>query len=198
MRHGATVAKWGRIAALLAAAVLASSCATTLGSRPLVTEAEAIAVHGEPARRWQNEDGTRTLEYPTQPFGHVTLMVTVDAGGAVLRQANALSFENLARVERGMTREQVSRLLGTHRSVEFFRLSGEEVWDWNIENDGPGIYTYFNVHFIDGKVVRTSRTYIFPHDGPEMGGWNGFPAFPRAPSNPLRPRHLMMAAPTAG
>ncbi|WP_018988497.1 hypothetical protein [Aromatoleum toluclasticum] len=183
---------------LLVVAALVAGCAQVGGFRPVASEAEAIAVHGEPARRWQNEDGTRTLEYPTQPFGHVTLMVTVDASGAVLRQENALSFENLTRVERGMTREQVSRLLGTHRTVEFFRLSGEEVWDWNIENDGPGIYTYFNVHFIDGKVVRTSRTYIFAPDGPVMGGSIGFPAFPRVPSSPLRPRHLMMAAPFAG
>lgn len=176
----------GRILVLLAVATLLAACALTGGSRPLTNEAEAIAVHGEPARRWQNEDGTHTLEYPTQPFGHVTLMVTVDGSGTVLRQENALSFENLTRVQRGMTREQVSRLLGTHRSVEFFRLSGEEVWDWNIENDGPGIYTYFNVHFIDGKVVRTSRTYIFPHDGPDMGGRSGFPMFPSAPLQPLR------------
>lgn len=193
MRHAAAIAKWGRIAALLAAATIAGSCATMPGSRPLATEADAIAAHGRPVRYWQNEDGTRTLEYSNQPFGHVTLMVTVDASGAVLRQQNALAFENLTRVERGMTREQVSRLLGTHRSVEFFRLSGEEVWDWNIENDGPGIYTYFNVHFIDGRVVRTSRTYIFPHDGPEMGGRSGFPMFPASPLHPLRPRHLTAA-----
>lgn len=192
MKHGSAIAKWGRIAVLLAAAALAAGCAP-MGSRPLASESEAIAAHGEPARRWQNEDGTRTLEYPTQPFGHVTLMVTVDASGAVLRQENALSFENLARVTPGMTREQVSRLLGTHRTVEFFPFSGEEVWDWNVENDGPGIYTYFNVHFVDGKVVRTSRTYIFTPNGPTMGGRSGFPAFPHAP---MRSQHLM-AAPSA-
>jgi hypothetical protein len=27
---------------------------------------------------------------------------------------------------------QGSRLLGTHRSVQVFKLSGEEVWDWNV------------------------------------------------------------------
>ncbi|NMF90701.1 hypothetical protein GPA26_19710 [Aromatoleum petrolei] len=175
---------------MLAIAALAAGCALTGGLRPLASEAEAIAVHGEPARRWHNEDGTRTLEYSTQPYGHATLMITVDAAGTVLRQENALSFENLARVEPGMTREQVSRLLGAHRSVEIFHLSGEEVWDWNIENDGPGIATYFNVHFIDGRVVRTSRTYLFPHDGPEMGGRSGFPALPPFPPHPLRLRHL--------
>ena len=191
---GARGSAAGRIATLLTVVALIAGCALGGGFRPVASEAEAVAVHGEPARRWHNEDGTRTLEYPTQPFGHVTLMVTVDAAGTVLRQENALSFENLARVERGMTREQVSRLLCTHRSVEIFRLSGEEVWDWNIENDGPGIYTYFNVHFIDGKVVRTSRTYIFPHDGPEMGGRSGFHPFPAFPLHLPRPRHLASAS----
>ncbi|NMG75641.1 outer membrane protein assembly factor BamE [Aromatoleum diolicum] len=157
--------------------VLLGSCASMRQMRPLANEAEALAVHGEPVMRWKNDDGTTTLEYSTQPYGDTTLMVTVDASGIVVRQENALAYENLVRVERGMTREQVSRLLGRHRSVQTFSLSGEEVWDWNIYNDGPGIYTLFNVHFIDGKVVRTSRTYVYPHEGRTMG-WYGYPAFP--------------------
>lgn len=136
--------------------------------RPLASEAEVLAVHGQPVARRGNADGSATLEYSTQPFGHTALMVTVDAAGMVVRQADALSAENLARVQAGMTREDVSRLLGRHRSVQNFALSGEEVWDWNVYNDGPGIATLFNVHFVAGKVVRTSRSYIFPHDDRSM------------------------------
>ena len=88
-------------------------------------------------------------------------MVQVDQGGKVLRQWDALSEENRAKVQVGMTMAEVDRLLGEHRSVQTFRLSGEEVWDWNVYNDGPGVATLFNVHFIDGKVVRTSRTYVY-------------------------------------
>lgn len=159
------IAKLARGAALLALLALLGSCASLQPMRPLANEAEVLAVHGEPVARWKNGDGTTTFEYSTQPYGHIALMVTVDAAGIVVRQENALSDENLARVERGMTREQVSRLLGRHRSVQKFSLSGEEVWDWNVYNDGPGVATMFNVHFIDGKVVRTSRSYIFPRDG---------------------------------
>lgn len=154
-----------------------AGCATGLGQRQYGSQAEALASLGEPVRRWSNEDGTTTLEYSTQPYGHRALMLTVDAGGSVVRQEDALSDENLARVEKGMTREEVSRLLGQHRSVQTFALSGEEVWDWNVYNDGPGVATLFNVHFIDGKVVRTSRTFVFPRDGLDGRFMQPFPHF---------------------
>ncbi len=151
-----------------------SACVTYTPPRPFTTEAETLAAKGEPTRRWQDDDGTRTLEYATQPNGRSCLMVQVDQGGIVLRQWNALSEENLARVQKGMTGEEVDRLLGQHRSEQVFKQSGEEVWDWNVRNDGPGVGTLFNVHFIDGKVLRTSQTYVYPREGPYFGPW-GYP-----------------------
>ena len=160
-----------RVVAILAvlAMAIAAGCATPYPSRTFTTEAEIVTAYGEPVRRWPNDDGTTTLEYSNQPNGHVTMMYTVDAGGMVVHQENALDDKNLARVERGMTRDEVARLLGQHRSVQNFVLSGEEVWDWNIYNSYGTLATLFNVHFIDGKVVRTSRSYIYPRDGHMFG-----------------------------
>lgn len=177
-----TVVARFRHAPLLALCIvlaLLSGCAAFAPPRPYTTEAEALADRGEPTRRWHNDDGTTTLEYATQPNGHTCVMVQVDAGGVVLRQWDALDAENRARVQKGMSRDEVSRLLGEQRSVQTFKLSGEEVWDWNIYNDGPGIATLFNVHFIDGKVVRTSRTYVYPRDGMMFGVWGvrGYPGY---------------------
>ena len=169
------VVRWLLLALLVGAL---AGCATFQPPRPYATEAEALAARGEPTRRWSNDDGTTTLEYSTQPNGWTCLMVQVDQGGIVLRQWNALAPENLARVERGMDKEQVSRLLGTHRSEQRFTNSGETVWDWNIRNDGPGIAVLFNVHFIDDKVVRTSQTYAYPRDGAMFGGWGGYYGYP--------------------
>ena len=169
------VVRWLLLALLVGAL---AGCATFQPPRPYATEAEALAARGEPTRRWSNDDGTTTLEYSTQPNGWTCLMVQVDQGGIVLRQWNALAPENLARVERGMDKEQVSRLLGTHRSEQRFTNSGETVWDWNIRNDGPGIAVLFNVHFIDDKVVRTSQTYVYPRDGAMFGGWGGYYGYP--------------------
>ena len=169
------VVRWLLLALLVGAL---AGCATFQPPRLYATEAEALAARGEPTRRWSNDDGTTTLEYSTQPNGWTCLMVQVDQGGIVLRQWNALAPENLARVERGMDKEQVSRLLGTHRSEQRFTNSGETVWDWNIRNDGPGIAVLFNVHFIDDKVVRTSQTYVYPRDGAMFGGWGGYYGYP--------------------
>lgn len=162
----------------VAVALQLAGCMTFAPPRPFTTEAETLAAKGEPTRRWQNEDGTTTLEYATQPYGRSCLMVQIDQGGIVLRQWDALDDENLVRVQKGMTREEVDRLLGEHRSEQTFRLSGEEVWDWNVRNYGPGIATLFNVHFIDGKVVRTSQTYVYPRDGALSGGWGGYYGHP--------------------
>lgn len=161
--------RWLAMLVAVLGALSLSACVTYAPPRPFTTEAETLAAKGEPTRRWQDDDGTTTLEYATQPNGRSCLMVQVDQGGIVLRQWNALSEENLARVQKGMTHEEVDRLLGQHRSEQVFKMSGEEVWDWNVRNDGPGVATLFNVHFIDGAVVRTSQTYVFPGDGPFAG-----------------------------
>lgn len=160
---------------VLACTLALGGCAAFAPQRPFTTEAEALAARGEPTRRWQNDDGTTTLEYSTQPYGDTCLMVQVDAGGIVLRQWDALEENNLATVRKGMSQEEVLRLLGGHRSEQTFKLSGEEVWDWNIRNYGPGVATLFNVHFVDGKVVRTSQTYVYPRDGGMFGHWSAYP-----------------------
>lgn len=165
-------------ALLLVAALLLGGCAVFQPPRPYTTEAEALADRGEPTRRWDNGDGTTTLEYATQPYGDTCVMVQVDAGGVVLRQWDALDYDNLARVQKGMSKQEVARMLGEHRSEQTFRLSGEEVWDWNIRNDGPGIATLFNVHFKDGTVVRTSQSYIHYPDSTMWGPWGMYPWYP--------------------
>jgi hypothetical protein len=174
-----------RLMAILAVLVLAAGCATPSPSRTFSTEAEVRAAYGEPVKRWPNDDGTTALEYSNQPNGYVTMMYTVDAGGMVVRQEDVLAEESLARIERGMTQDEVARRLGRHRSVQTFVLSGEEVWDWNIRNYYGTIATLFNVHFVDGKVVRTSRSYIYPYDGNDhMSAAPFFDPFPHAVGTP--------------
>lgn len=156
---------------LLAAFVVLGGCAS-LQTR-FDFENDLIAKRGQPKNVWKNEDGTRTLEYSTQPMGETCWMYTVDASGRVIEQFDALDHRNHGRVKAGMTIEQVQRTLGAHRSIERFPRLNEEVWDWNVSNPYPGIMaTYLNVHFIDGKVDRTSYTYVYynGNDGYSMFG----------------------------
>lgn len=150
--------------------LLLSGCAAFKPPAPLADEAEVRDRRGEPTRIWDNPDGTRTFEYATQPAGHTCWMYTIDKDGRVVEQFDALAYDKLARVEKDMTEAEVARLLGQHRSIQRFPLSGEEVWDWNIENESPSfLATLFNVHFKEGKVVRTSRSYIFQNDRMSFG-----------------------------
>lgn len=175
-----------------------TGCATFEPSRPYAytTEAEVIAARGEPTRRWHNDDTTTTLEYATQPDGDTCLMVQIDAGGIVLRQWDALDEENLARVRKGMSRDEVARLLGEHRAEQTFTQSGEVVWDWNVRSYGGQAGTLFNVHFIDGKVVRTSRTQLYARDPRAYPPWADPFGYPFDPFyDPYWPRQRVIVLP---
>lgn len=156
---------------LLLAAVVLGGCASF--QTRFDYENDLLTKRGQPTRIWKNDDGTRTLEYATQPRGETCWMYTVDANGRIVEQYDALESRNHGRVKVGMTVEEVQRTLGTERSIQRFERMKEEVWDWNVPNPYPGIMaTYFNVHFIDGKVDRTSYTYEYYND-PGDFGWFG-------------------------
>lgn len=157
---------WLRRLSIGVVMLLLAGCAGFGQPRVFSTEAELLDRRGTPDRVWANDDGTRTLEYSTQPKGIRNWMYTVDADGRVVAQFDALTRENLRRVKVGMTVAEVERLLGRHREINRFRLSGEEVWNWNVENEWPDLLaTRFNVHFVDGAVKRTSFTLVLPRNG---------------------------------
>jgi uncharacterized protein YceK len=124
------------------------------------TEADATKLAGKPTYIWNNPDGTRTLEYSDQPFdGNATWMLTVDASGKVLNRT--LVDIDHAQIANGLTTDQVRRLLGSPRTNSHYPLPNEDIWDWNMRgHPGDVTLTRFNVHFRDGKVVRTSTKTI--------------------------------------
>lgn len=159
------------LALALATSALLGACALAPTIEPgTTTEAQILSTYGQPTRKWPNPDGTTTLEYATQPSGISCFMFTIDDQGRVTNARDALSDTNLARVQIGMTEEQVARLLGQHANVQHFSLSGETVWAWNIPNFGPGLYARFDVYFKNGRVARTGRDTIYA--GGESGGFS--------------------------
>ncbi|MDQ8023325.1 MAG: hypothetical protein REI94_15920 [Moraxellaceae bacterium] len=123
------------------------------------TREQVIASSGQPARVWQNADGSETLEYPMQPFGTECYMITIAADGRVRTVEDGLSERSRARVRPGLGKEAVLRMLGSPRKVAYFARMEEEVMDWNVRNPGHQSGLRFNVHFnAAGEVVRTSET----------------------------------------
>lgn len=126
------------------------------------TAASVIARYGPPVRSWPEADGGQTLEYSTQPFGRTCHLVRLGPDGMLLSVRETLNYASRFSIEPGMSEEQVSRLLGRERSRVFFKLSGEDVWDWNVEPEQRGYLLRFNVHFKENKVLRLSQSVVYP------------------------------------
>jgi SmpA/OmlA family protein len=113
---------------------------------------------GTPTMEWKNEDGSLTWEFARTPEGKENYMVTIGPDNMLREIRQVLTEENFARVEKGMTRDQIRRLLGKPAHVMKLGLDKQEVWDWKYKNP-HNAELYFNVHFdAGGAVVETSRT----------------------------------------
>lgn len=166
MREWTSLGPVGATTVAVVAAVALAGCATPVKDERMrpgaTTGADVQQFYGAPTRVWPEADGGRTLEYATQPFGQTCYMVRLDAQDRLVGTTDALSPANRARIVPGLTTEQVTRILGQDRKRMFFRLSGEDVWDWNIPPEMSGYLLRFNVHFKNGVVVRTSQSVVYP------------------------------------
>lgn len=122
-------------------------------------EAEVRQVMGKPEAVFEEVDGTRVLEYPKGPEGARTWMFHIGKDGRLRSYQQVLTEENFAKVQQGMSRDEVRRLLGKPRRVVPFKRLNEEVWDWRYVSTNPAV-RLFNVHFDleTGKVRRTSTS----------------------------------------
>jgi len=123
------------------------------------TAMEVRDLLGPPAMEWRNDDGSRTWEYSGQPEGTRCHMITIGPDQVVRAVEQVLNEKNFARIQAGMSADEVRRILGKPASSQFFSLSQERVWNWRIDG-GPTITDpyFFTVHFdTDGQVLRTGR-----------------------------------------
>lgn len=114
---------------------------------------------GPPGMEWKNDDGSVTWEYSRQPEGTKCYMITIGPDNVLRSVDQVLNETGFARIQRGMTGDEVRRVLGKPASRQYFELSKETVWNWRIEPPPPSSdATFFTVHFnSDGRVAKTSR-----------------------------------------
>lgn len=124
----------------------------------ITTDVEVRQLLGEPGMEWRNEDGSVTWEYSGQPSGTQCHMITIGPDRIVRSVEQVLNEKHFARIKAGMTLDEVRRVQGKHANTQFFALSQERVYNWNVDG-GPTITdpVYFTVHFdTAGHVTRTS------------------------------------------
>jgi len=134
--------------ALLAAAFLSAGCANFSSIAPGDSEAAVGEKVGAPVTVWKNPDGSELWQYPRGYYATQTFMVTLGPDRTVQEVHQALNEQYFSRVQAGMSRDDVFRLLGRPREVWYFGARDEELWAWRYYET---TYRFFNVLFDQTK-----------------------------------------------
>jgi hypothetical protein len=120
---------------IMISALLLGACAS-YGGRGLKPGQDSlddvVRVMGQPAMRWQNADNSMQLAYRRGPMGLHTYMVYIGPDGKLQKIENVMNQKTFSRIQPGMTKDQVLRILGpsTPGWTAYFKARDELVWEW--------------------------------------------------------------------
>lgn len=146
---------------LVFSVLLVSACAGYSGSnlKPGVSMLpEVIALMGEPAMVWKNPDRSQQLAYPRGPQSTQTFMAYVGPDGKLQRIEQVLDMSHFARIQAGMSKDEVLRVLGPSGSMwtQFYTRSNQLAWSWLFCNSWNA-QEFFDVMFdASTKIVRST------------------------------------------
>ena len=149
-------------------ALLAAACASYDGSglRPGVASADEVRrTMGAPALDLSNPDGSRQLVYPTGPMGTQTFIAQVGSDGKLQALGNVLNEDHFYRVQRGLTRDEVLRLIGPPGETTDFPRLAQTAWDYRF-HDTWGYTAIFSVMFDRDWIVVGKTTRRLERDRP--------------------------------
>lgn len=147
-------------AAVLCAAVLACACDSRKIEKleeGVSTEADVRTQFGAPDAVYDEAEGARTFEYARQPEGQKNYMITIGADGRMTALRQVLRPDVFLRIEPGMDKQNVRRLIGRPATNRIYELKNEEVWEWRFLDGAQS--KRFGVTFdAGGHVVGTAIT----------------------------------------
>lgn len=145
--------------ALLAAASLLAACDEQRAAKleeGMSSEADVRRQFGEPAQIIERADGSKLLSYPRQPEGWTNYEADIGADGKLIALRQLLTESNFAKVQPGMTDQDVGKLLGRHaRELRYATKPGETVRRWHVQRgqDKKVLDVTFGA---DGKVLSSN------------------------------------------
>ena len=92
----------------------------------------------------------------------VIALLALLVGCTAVEVRQPVSEAQITSVRNGMERAEVERLLGVPNGGTATYGSGETVSGWILPGRRAGVRAaYFNVHYRDGRVVRTSNSFDY-------------------------------------
>ena len=119
------------------------------------TEQDVRQLMGKPDMIWEEENGSRKLEYPRGPMGTQTYFVFIGPDGRYLGMERVLVEANFNKIQVGMSTDDARRILGKQTEVTPYALARGEVWSWRYEGEAQKTM-FFNAHF-DQSTKRIKR-----------------------------------------
>ena len=130
---------------LLSAALLVACDARRIEKleEGVATEADVRQQFGDPVTIIEGADGSKIMEYPRQPEGSSNYLITIGADGKMSALRQLLTPANFAKVQPGLAKDEVRRMLGKPAKTQRFALKpDEEIWDWRFIDSGvPKVFT---------------------------------------------------------
>jgi len=122
----------------------------------VATEADVRQQFGDPSTIIEKADGSKLMEYPRQPEGSTNYLITIGTDGKMSSLRQLLTPANFAKVQPGLGRDEVRKLLGKPAKTHRFALKpDEEIWDWRFIDSG--VPKVFSVTFgADAKVTSSA------------------------------------------
>src|SRR6266849_4898252 len=149
------IAALHRATALLALAVLPAACANFSSISPWDSAQDVEARVGAPVFLCKQKTAYEIWEYPQGYYAVQTFMVAFDPDHAVREVHQVLNDAYFSRIQPGMSREDVRRLIGKPREIWYFPARDEETWTWRYYDIN---YRFFNVLF--DRTEGTVRTTL--------------------------------------
>jgi hypothetical protein len=118
----------------------------------VATEAEVRGTMGAPALVFDQPDGSRRLAFPRGPLGTRTFMADVGPDRKLLAITQVLQDDTFYRVQPGLTREDVLRMIGPPGDTMAFPRSNTYAWDYRYM-DTWGYIAIFSVTFDRNGIV---------------------------------------------
>jgi hypothetical protein len=119
------------VSALAALAFAGCAAMRTPSIAPGASISDVEASMGKPIAVVKAPDGDSVWQYPRGPFGQQTYMVRFGADQRVKSFTQALTFANLAKVQNGMTKDEIRLLLGyPTMEVITYRNLNQEAWSY--------------------------------------------------------------------
>jgi outer membrane protein assembly factor BamE (lipoprotein component of BamABCDE complex) len=155
--------------AILAGVASFSGCASFdgRGLQPgVASEADVRQLMGAPAAVWPEASGGSLLSYPRGPMGLQTYMVRIDANGRLAALEQALDKTHFDRVRRGMSKDDVGRLIGPPGTSKAFQKPDLIFWEYRYRD----VWDYVSIFsVIFGPDGRVDSTMSLREDRPDMG-----------------------------